>query len=471
MIEVIYKEEKQEAQENEGMFTIPRNIRQIGSIREDYKIYMEDYVYTFLSRLSRAENENGEQTARMAVLTGETKWQSGTTYLFVKGALITEGPETALDHIEFTDEMWDKIHEDQKNFFEEQEIVGWFFSQPMMPMETSGLLEKVHLKYFAGEKVLMLMEPQEKEDAFFRYENGFMIRQSGYYLYYEKNLPMQTYMTDKNDKLQPVLTESYADEAVKSFRSIIRSKKKSGAQNEGNQEEAEEQTPVFSYAAAACLAIAVLVVGVNFYNGYQDVRKIPEPSQEVTSVIVEEPSPLPQKEETMTDRFQEDDSLETSRQNGKSSEEEDKGDTESYKTEEIKSESDLKDKKPEEEIITEEDKTDSKKTGQENRNADETEESSASTVLEEDAGTDPYQEIYKEEADVRKAQRRAALEMEEQETASDAIRESYVIKPGDTLFQISMEHYGSAEAVSKICELNGLAVNEIIYPGEVIVLP
>ena len=67
MIEVIYKEENQEAQNGEGTFGLPKNIRQIGLIREDYKIYMEDYVYTFLVRLARAE-EAGKTKTRVAVL-------------------------------------------------------------------------------------------------------------------------------------------------------------------------------------------------------------------------------------------------------------------------------------------------------------------------------------------------------------------------------------------------------------------
>jgi len=46
-----------------------------------------------------------------------------------------------------------------------------------------------------------------------------------------------------------------------------------------------------------------------------------------------------------------------------------------------------------------------------------------------------------------------------------------VIQPGDTLFQISMDRYGSIEAISQICKLNGMSADEIIYPGQVIVLP
>ena len=42
MIEVIYKDEKQEAKGSEGMFSVPKNIRQIGQAGENYRIYMED---------------------------------------------------------------------------------------------------------------------------------------------------------------------------------------------------------------------------------------------------------------------------------------------------------------------------------------------------------------------------------------------------------------------------------------------
>ena len=56
------------------------------------------------------------------------------------------------------------------------------------------------------------------------------------------------------------------------------------------------------------------------------------------------------------------------------------------------------------------------------------------------------------------------------ETAGNA-HETYVIRPGDTLYQISIEKYGSMDVIREICELNGITENQIIYPGQVIVLP
>ena len=180
MIEVIYKEEKQEAKNGENLFNLPRNIRQVGLTTGNMRIYIEDYVYTFLTRLARNAVGSGKEQGCVAVFTGETKWNNGITYLFIRGALMVEDMEAASDHIDFSEKIWAKIQEDQAKYFPGQEITGWFFSRPQMYMETDELLTRIHLRYFGGEKVLMLMEPAEKEEAFFFFENGLMVRQRGY---------------------------------------------------------------------------------------------------------------------------------------------------------------------------------------------------------------------------------------------------------------------------------------------------
>ena len=414
MIEVIYKEESQEVQNGEESFGLPRNIRQIGQAGENYKIYMEDYVYTFLVRLARNEDTTGELKARVAVLTGAIKWRSQEVYLFVKGAVVAEEMDAVPDHIDFSGEQWKQIQKDQKEYFEDQEIVGWFFSQPQLSMEVSEVMTKVHTKHFGGEKVLMLMEPQEREDAFFHYENNKMVQLGGYYLYYEKNPGMQTYMINKNKELQPEKQEQYEDKAVKNFRKIIADKK------EIKKESAAPS--VFSYGLTACLAIAVLTVGVNFYRNYENIRQTEkEESATVSSVIVEEvtPSPSVMIKKDVNSRNVSRKNI----QNNRSHAENKQSETKPLPTKQVENE-------------------------------------------------DKTEQIYQQEADERKAKKRIreAAEKENSE-ASGKVHESYVIQPGDTLFQISMEKYGNTEAISQICRLNGMSADEIIYPGQVIVLP
>src|SRR5699024_8892287 len=143
MIEVIYKDEKQEAKVSEGMFSVPKNIRQIGQADENYRIYMEDYAYTFLKKKAGAVNE-GQDGGCLAVLTGESKWIGGVTYIFIRGALAVENAENSAEHIDFTEEKWKGIHEELKKYFEEQGSAGWSFAARARAKETPAHYQRVH---------------------------------------------------------------------------------------------------------------------------------------------------------------------------------------------------------------------------------------------------------------------------------------------------------------------------------------
>lgn len=428
MIEVIYKDEKQEVNDGETGWNLPKNIRQIGLAGENYRIYIEDYVYTFLHRAAQAKCQQEEDSGILAVFLGENRWQSGTGYTFIRGALLADAGEITEEHIEITQNMWQKIHEEQEKYFEGQEIVGWFLARQSLPMVVSELIGKVHRNQFGGEKILMLMDTAEQEEAFFRYENNFLVRQSGYYIYYEKNTQMQNYMLEKNPEIQEESQETVQDDAVRAFRSLIQKKK-----NE-EPEETEEKTSVFSYAATACIVLALAVVGVRFYRNYQvgqniegetrtasadimqetEITQIPAASvQQVTPTswaeLTESPKITPTAEPTLIPTV---------------------------------------------------------------------------TISAEEA------QIYKEESDTRKAQRRiqqkkqneeestgqdnsgqASSDQDSETTSAMQTRGSYTIRPGDTLYQISIENYGTMDKVADICRANGISENEIIYPGQIIVLP
>lgn len=428
MIEVIYKDEKQEVNDGETGWNLPKNIRQIGLAGENYRIYIEDYVYTFLHRAAHAKCQQEEDSGILAVFLGENRWQSGTGYTFIRGALLADAGEITEEHIEITQNMWQKIHEEQEKYFEGQEIVGWFLAGQSLPMVVSELIGKVHRNQFGGEKILMLMDTAEQEEAFFRYENNFLVRQSGYYIYYEKNTQMQNYMLEKNPEIQEESQETVQDDAVRAFRSLIQKKKKE------EPEETEEKTSVFSYAATACIVLALAVVGVRFYRNYQvgqniegetrtasadimqetEITQIPAASvQQVTPTswaeLTESPKITPTAEPTLIPTV---------------------------------------------------------------------------TISAEEA------QIYKEESDTRKAQRRiqqkkqneeentgqdnsgqASSDQDSETTSAMQTRGSYTIRPGDTLYQISIENYGTMDKVADICRANGISENEIIYPGQIIVLP
>ena len=57
------------------------------------------------------------------------------------------------------------------------------------------------------------------------------------------------------------------------------------------------------------------------------------------------------------------------------------------------------------------------------------------------------------------------------EETGGEVHESYTIRPGDTLFKISIQRYGDMSEISEICRLNGISEDDIIYPGQTILLP
>lgn len=466
MIEVIYKDEKQEAKGNEGIFSMPRNIRQIGLINGDCRIYMEDYVYTFLTRTAGAGECDGTEKSCMAVLTGDAKWDSGVIYVFIKGAFSVEPEELSAEHIEFTEELWQKIHEGTEEYFQGQDIVGWFFAEKLLSMDNLELFQKIHQKHFGAEKVLMLMDPEEREEIFFRYENNVLVKQKGYYLYYEKNPQMQAYMIEKNPDYGEKRREEVPDEAVRAFRKIIQKKKNV---EEKETEETEERTSVFSYAATACLTLAVIAAGAKFYQNYQSMQAVNARTEAVSAVIEEK---------------------EKKAQNHNSSE---KQIGKTMKGEQIEKNTDKKEKIETGDTESLIQKTEKNTKDMENRENKENrvEGKEKEQISGEKREFSPEDEaIYKEESDVRKAERRVQeARKKEQSDINENDKEvkansaqinsvktpergkSYIIRPGDTLYQISIENYGNMDAVSQICRMNGISEDEIIYPGQIIVLP
>lgn len=194
MIEIIYNES---GQGSTVTIKPPKNIRQIGSPRGRHKIYVEDYVYTFLHSTAF----EGESPKRAAVLLGRSEVSQDIRYTFISSAVDCGDFVFQEDGILFDESCWEYIYKEVKEYFDNQEIVGWFLLQEGFWPGISPAVEAAHRKYFTGrDKVLFLFDPSEGEEVFFAYEQGILQKKEGYYLYYEKNLPMQEYMVSAKER-------------------------------------------------------------------------------------------------------------------------------------------------------------------------------------------------------------------------------------------------------------------------------
>ena len=271
MIEVVYKDEKKKPVGNESFFQIPRNIRQIGDVDDHFKIYIEDYAFHYLDR-SADEVSNG----KIALLLGRTNWAEGVTYIFIKSAFCLTGIEVDANHIPFDEKVFRQADDVMKEHFPQQEIVGWFFTAPEYSMEITDAMVRAHLNYFGGnDKVFFMMEPIDGEEAFFRYDNGKMCRQKGYYLYYERNDAMQEFMIEVNHNAPMEKTDTVSDQAVKNFRKII-----------SHQDKEEKKTlPYFMYASVAAAVLLLLAFGTGYLKDYQDMKEVGETVLETVSLL------------------------------------------------------------------------------------------------------------------------------------------------------------------------------------------
>lgn len=185
MIEIICRENRQEEQE----MHLPKNIRQVGSPQGRHKIYMEDYVYTYL------RNQAGASKKCAAVLLGKSCVSRELRYTFISGAVECGQAVFQFDSIFLDESFWQYIKEQAQEYFPDTEIVGWFVAEQGEELAISPAVESAHRKYFAGrDKVLMLLDAEEDEELFYIYEQGYLQKREGYYIYYEKNIAMQEYM-------------------------------------------------------------------------------------------------------------------------------------------------------------------------------------------------------------------------------------------------------------------------------------
>ncbi len=236
MIEIVCKDGLQE-EKKEGNISLPRNIRQVGSPGGRHKIYIEDYVYTYLKAVA------GKKESCAAVFLGKSRMAKDIRYTFVNGALECGSGIFQWDKICLDDSFWKNLEREQKKYFPDREIVGWFLGKAGQALELSPAVEAAHRKYFSGrDKVLMLMDVLEEEEIFFIYDQGYLQKREGYYIYYEKNIPMQEYMIHKKDEEQR-LGELAAEEESRTEHSQTEENRTEHSQTEKNRTE-HSQTEV-----------------------------------------------------------------------------------------------------------------------------------------------------------------------------------------------------------------------------------
>ncbi len=158
---------------------LPKNITQIGEVGRDCKIYVEDYVISYMKQLNRAAQDKDMAVA----LYGKRKEENGIAYYFMYGACKLDFLQREVRHLSQAQRQ--EIEGYRKRYFQELAFVGY------------GLLN--------GDMI----------EGFHVCEQDLCRYISGYAQFYEKNDLMLAYMLDVREEAQPEQVDQEKYEEVK----------------------------------------------------------------------------------------------------------------------------------------------------------------------------------------------------------------------------------------------------------------
>lgn len=412
MIEIICNKDDSDKSEenpkdNNTCIRRPKNIKQIGDVSSDKKIYIEDYAFTYINSIAY----NSPQEEQAGVLLGELAKEGNERCVFVKGVIKAALGDTSDTGIYFNENIWNKIYSDTEKYFPDLSVVGWFAVMPEVTDERMARLKKLHLDNFAGNmKTLYLVDTVEKEEHFYLYENGTLKRQKGYVCFYERNYEMQEYMLERSEKKS--CEDASDDRVIRNIRNVIREK-----------EELKEQrkSGSFMYGVSAFLVVVIIVIGINLMNNYEKMKRL---NQSVDNLMNQ---------------------LEGNERGGQDGDDNGVHDSEASGDISVDGNA-IKVNRLSGDVYPLEENSTSDKTERE-------------TESENKAASETTQAISESETD-------ASVSSVKTDSYS-----MYTVKQGDTLMGICKRYYGTTTKYQEVMQYNGLDDSDMLYIGQQIKLP
>ena len=486
---------------------LPKNIRQIGDVRDEEKVYIEDYVMTYI-RKKEAKEEEGY----LGIFLGEQKEEKGAMYVFIRGILELQFPgkeekkEQRIDgesaekqREEQKKEQKEKIRADtgvdteesfqtkflkeKDNYFPDWEIQGCCVIGTYQAKELEQLSEVMPE---AGKLIYHL---QEQEETLYWKEDDKYKRMKGYFVFYEQNKKMQEYLSDVF-RDEGIEKENLPDRAIKSFREKVK-------------EKGEKRTGSMLKMASSFFVMTILIIGAITVTRLDEIRSIKNTagSDAVTLEQADQAEDGAALQKTAVEA-----KIEEGAENTAEVEAGDEG-MENTTGVEIGIEG-MKNTAGVETGIEGTENTAGAETGIEgmdnnagvesgiegmgniagvesgiegmgNTAGVETGIEGMSNNAGAEAKTDSVGNFAASETGIGGTENATASEIgtggtenaTSSETVSRAIMASYVIKQGDTLADICNRYYGSTEKLEELCEANHIENANMIMPGQKIVLP
>lgn len=446
-------------EENQQLM-LPKNIRQIGTFGDTYKIYVEDFVYTYVHQFIHRRKKDDLVLA--AVLLGRTIRQGDQEYVFISGAQKvdfrtsengeTEDAQTENEResmgeqgavpntvVSKQQEFWDRVYQGIKQYFDDQEILGWYFNLDGSGLEINTQLQQFfESTYKKGSRFLYYEDSVEREDAFYVQEQHKLQKISGYAVYYEKNPQMQEFMIAEKEKATPkplrdiYSTENRDDDVAQNYRAIM---------NKLNEKPQKKKVQPVIYVAGVAVLAVVAATGVSQVGNYQNLKVLEQTMQTLSGSVAADG-----EEDALTEADQ------------KAA---DKSDADENPTENGVNAAESNDESQE---TSADSAAGPENSGQTPADEDTTDQASATSN---DQSTSTNESA---DAAVDDGQTAARNTNDVQQTAATPPN-YYIVKKGDSLVSISKSVYNNTDMVDEICSLNKIENMDVIYEGQKLLLP
>ncbi len=238
---------------------LPKNFRQIGERDDIVRVYVEDYVNTYLKRLFPA----GGQDLRAGLLLGNTEEHGGLSYVFIDGALEMENVTETGEKVVFTEESWQKAYQAMEEMFPKRTVQGWFLCGAPGCQLSPLNYWKQHSQYFSEKNKLMYLNSGlEGEEALYITSSDGFYKLRGHCIYYERNQMMQDYMVLRKDNRR--VESGGSDPVIRDFRRKMEQKKEMVRD--------QNHTIHFLRGMCGCLAVLTLAGGVAALNSVEKMK-------------------------------------------------------------------------------------------------------------------------------------------------------------------------------------------------------
>lgn len=391
---------------------LPKNITQIGESDRSCKIYVEDYVISYIKQLNLPAQDKDMAVA----LYGIGKEENDVSYIFLYGACKLDFLQRESRHLSQAQQQ--EIEKLRKRYFPEYQFMGY--------------------RLLNGEMV----------EGFHVYEQGVCRYVSGYAQFYEKNDSMLAYMLDtRQEEVPPEEVDQEKYNMVKQRQeerraqaeeintAPVRRNNRAPHRDFHEPEERKKAAPennVRRMRFSAVMVFALLcVVGLAAMNGSEKVDELQVAAKQMMDEMTEQK--LPDAMEAMNATVQVDTIV-----------------TEDKLADAIQKENANAVMQPPETLITPE---------------------PAAPVVATEMPTEPPAATPEPTEPPIPTPEPTVPPTEVPVAAKPSEPVGYVIQKGDTLIGISIRQYGSDAKISEICSLNQISDPDDIKVGQKILLP